>query len=81
MLNKDLDEVGVCDDSLLGVATEHECKVGIQLFIFLFRLYALCDYLVLEAVVTAAFAFRAMSPTLTFPFAWNIILTAASEQS
>ena len=80
VLNKDLDEVGVCNDSLLRVATEHECEVGIHLFIFLFRLDALCDYLVLEAVVVTAFAFRAMSPTLAFSFAWNIVLTAASEE-
>ena len=81
MLNKDLDEVGVCNDSLLGVATEHECEVGIHLFIFLFRLDALCDYLFLEAVAATAFALRAMSPTFTFPFAWNIVLATTSEES
>jgi hypothetical protein len=81
VLNECFDEVGVCNDSLFGVATEHECKVCIHLFIFLFRLDALCHYLVLEAVVTTAFALRAMTSTLTFPFAWNIVLAAASEES
>jgi len=81
VLNEDLDEVGVCNDSLLGVATKHECEVGVHLFIFLFRLYALCDYLVFEAVATTSFAFRAVLSTLAFPFARNIVLAAASEES
>ena len=80
MLNKDLDEVGICNDTLLGVEVEHECEVGFCFIIFLLRLDVLRDYLVLEAVAATAFALRAMSPTLTFPFARNIVLATTSEE-
>ena len=80
MLNKDFNEVGISNDTLLGVAVEHECEVSFCFIIFLLRLDVLGNYLVLEAVVVTAFAFRAMSPTFAFSFAWNIVLTAASEE-
>ena len=46
VFDKDLYEVSICYDAMLGVASEHECKVRIFIFFFIFRFDARRDDLV-----------------------------------
>ena len=65
MFDKDLYEVSICYDAMLGVASEHECKVRIFIFFFIFRFDARRDDLVNEAVYFAAHTVRAVSSAHT----------------
>jgi hypothetical protein len=60
VFDKDLYEVCICYDPMLGVASEHECKVHIFILFFIFRFDARRDDLVNEAVYFAAHTVRAV---------------------